>query len=194
MTFLQQKNSKILKIILLSAIVLIFVGIIAIFAKYRRISDRTDRLAYHTNNTANISLGKIQQTATRNGITEWRLNADSVHYTTEKNQAVLQNLNVTFYLSDNTEIYLTANQGILKTESNDIEVFGNVVVKNDNYSLKTERLYYQHHGRIIYSNVPVRISGQAMDLFADSMSLNLNTNKTFLEGQVAGTIREKIIL
>ncbi len=179
---------------MLSVIVITLCGIIAVFVKYRHVSDKTDKLVLHVKNKANISLGKIHQTATRNGITEWSLDATSVDYTAKRNQAIFQNLNVTFYLKDKTEVYLTANQGILKTDSNDIEVFGNVVVKNDNYSLKTETLHYQHNGRIISSNVPVVITGNLMDLVANSMSLNLNTNKTLLEGQVAGTIRENITL
>lgn len=194
MPLISNKNSNTLKLFLISIIFITFCGIIAVFVKYRHVSDKKDKLVLNIKNKANISLGKIHQTATRNGITEWRLDAASVDYTVKKNQAILQDLYVTFYLKDNTEIYLTANQGILKTDSNDIEVFGNVVVKNENYSLKTETLHYQHNGRIIYSKVPVVITGNSIDLVADSMSLNLNTNKTLLEGQVAGTIREKIIL
>jgi lipopolysaccharide export system protein LptC len=194
MPHIHNKNSNPLKLFLLSVIFITLCSIIAVFVKYRHFPDKKDNLVVHIKNKANISLGKIHQTATRNGITEWSLDAASVDYTAKKNRAIFQDLYVTFYLKNNTEIYLTANQGILKTDSNDIEVFGNVVVKNENYSLKTETLHYQHNERIIYSKVPVVITGNSMDLVADSMSLNLNTNKTLLQGQVAGTIREKIIL
>ena len=82
---------------------------------------------------------------------------------------------LTFYLKDKSQVYLTANKGILKTDSNDMEILGNVVVKNSTYRLKTENLLYRHNQRIIFSTVPVKVSGAAFNLVADSMFLNLNT-------------------
>ena len=145
-------------------------------------------------NNANISIGKAHQTATRNGIKEWNLDAASVNYMVKKNQAIFQDLSITFYLKNKTEVYLTANKGILKIDSNDMEILGNVVVKNSIYRLKTENLFYRHNQRIIFSKVPVKVSGAAFNLVADSMSLNLNTNKTMFEGKVQGTLREIIRL
>ena len=111
-----------------------------------------------------------------------------------KNQAVFQDLFLTFYLKDKSQVYLTANKGILNTDSNDMEILGNVVVKSATYRLKTENLFYRHNGRIIFSKVPVTVTGAAFDLAADSMSLNLNTNKTLFQGKVQGTLRELIKL
>jgi len=48
--------------------------------------------------------------------------------------------------------------------------------------------------QIIFSNVPVNITGDSFQLVADAMSLNLNTNKTLLEGKVKGTFRGGITL
>lgn len=112
----------------------------------------------------------------------------------KKNQAIFQDLSITFYLKNKTQVYLTANKGILKIDSNDMEILGNVVVKNLTYRLKTENLFYRHNQRIIFSKVPVKVSGAAFNLIADSMSLNLNTNKTMFEGKVQGTLREIIRL
>jgi LPS export ABC transporter protein LptC len=122
------------------------------------------------------------------------LEASSVNYIVNKNQAIFQDLFITFYLKDKSQVYLTAKKGILNTESNDMEIFGDVVVKNSTYRLKTENLFYRHNRRIIFSKVPVTVTGVAFDLAADSMSLNLNTNKTMFEGKVEGTLREVIKL
>ena len=75
-----------------------------------------------------------------------------------------------------------------------MELFGNVVVKNAKYRLKTENLHYKHNKRVISSKVPVIITGTAFDFAADSMSINLNTNNTMLEGKVEGTVVESIRL
>ena len=194
MPFVKNHNHKKLKLILLSVI---FVGLgvtLAVFISHRRMSGKEKNIVSDIRNNANISIGKAHQTATRNGIKEWNLDAASVNYMVKKNQAIFQDLSITFYLKNKTEVYLTANKGILKIDSNDMEVMGNVVVKNSIYRLKTENLFYRHNQRIIFSKVPVKVSGAAFNLVADSMSLNLNTNKTIFEGKVQGTLREIIRL
>ncbi len=75
-----------------------------------------------------------------------------------------------------------------------MELFGNIVVKNLKYRLKTENLLYRHNKRIILSKVPVKVTGTTFNLAADSMSLNLNTNKTMFEGNVEGILSENIKL
>jgi len=194
MPFIKNNNHKKIKLFLLSVILITLGVILSIFVGHRRAYDKKNYLVSDVQSKANISIGKVHQTATRNGIKEWNLDAASVDYIDKSNQAIFQDLSVTFYLKDKTKVYLTANQGILKTDSNDIEVLGNVVVKNEYYSLKTEKLHYKHNSRIIFSKVPVKISGNSFDFIADSMSLNLITNKTLLEGRVKGTLNEKITL
>lgn len=194
MPLIKNNNPKKLKLFLLSVILITLGVILSIFVGQRRAYDKENHIVSYVQSKANISIGKVHQTATRNGITEWNLDAASVEYIDKSNQAIFQDLSVTFYLKDKTKVYLTANQGILETDSNDIEVLGNVVVKNEYYSLKTENLHYKHNSRIIFSKVPVKISGNSLDFVADSMSLNLITNKTLLQGRVKGTLNEKITL
>jgi LPS export ABC transporter protein LptC len=112
----------------------------------------------------------------------------------QKNQAIFKDLSVTFYLEDDSEVYLTANQGILNTDSNDMEIYGNVVIRNNDYKLRCETLYYDHDKRIIFSKVPINVSGSSFDLVADSMSLNLSNNKALFVGKVKGTFSEHFAL
>jgi len=194
MPFVKNHNHKKLKLILLSIIFVALGVILTVFVSHRRILEKEENIVSGIQSKANISIGKAHQTAIRNGIKEWSLDATSVNYIVKKNQAIFQDLSVTFYLKDKTEVYLIANKGILKTDSNDMELFGNIVVKNSKYRLKTENLFYRHNKRIIFSKVPVKVAGAAFDLAADSMSLNLNTNKTMFEGNVEGILSESIRL
>ncbi|MGD9105468.1 MAG: LPS export ABC transporter periplasmic protein LptC [Desulfobacterales bacterium] len=194
MLYLKNHNHKKLKLILLSVILSALGFISALFITHRNLSDKREGVVSDIRDKANISIGKAHQTAIKNGIKEWNLEASSVNYIVNKNQAIFQDLFITFYLKDKSQVYLTAKKGILNTESNDMEIFGDVVVKNSTYRLKTENLFYRHNRRIIFSKVPVTVTGVAFDLAADSMSLNLNTNKTMFEGKVEGTLREVIKL
>ena len=194
MLFLKNYNHKKLKLILLSVILSALGVILAVFVTHRHFLEKKEDVVSDIRRKANISIGKAHQTAIKNGIKEWNLDASSVNYMVNKNQAIFQDLSVTFYLKDKSQVYLTANKGILNIDSNDMEIFGNVVIKSSTYRLKTENLFYRHNRRIIFSKVPVTVTGAAFDLAADSMSLNLNTNKTMFEGKVEGTLHEVIKL
>ncbi len=194
MFFLKNQNPRKLKFFLISIIIILLGIIIAVFSTYRNILDETAGLESVIHSAAKMSLGKLHHTATRDGVIEWSLDASSAKLLDEKKQLILDDLSVVFYMKDGKKAYLTAEKGFLHTESNDIEVAGNVVVKNDNYVLKTEKLYYEHTRRILFSNVSVEISSDSEKLTADSISFDLNTKKTMLEGNVKGIFSENIKL
>ena len=194
MFFLKNQNPRKLKFFLISIIIILLGIIIAVFSTYRNILDETAGLKSVIHSAAKMSLGKLHHTATRDGVIEWSLDASSAKLLDEKKQLILDDLSVVFYMKDGEKAYLTAEKGFLHTESNDIEVAGNVVVKNDNYVLKTEKLNYEHTRRILFSNVSVEISSDSEKLTADSISFDLNTKKTMLEGNVKGIFSENIKL
>ena len=107
---------------------------------------------------------------------------------------VLRDLSVIFFLEDNSEVTLAADRGVLQTDSNDIAVSGNVVLNNKEYKLLTEKLNYVHDRRVLYSDAPVIITGASTRLAADSISLDLNSNKIIMDGRVEATIAKKIKL
>jgi lipopolysaccharide export system protein LptC len=183
-----------LNFLLILIIFLAFGVILTVFLNDRKGLEKDGAPGAMVSSRANISIGKAHQTATRNGIKEWSLDAASADYMDDKNQAVLKDLSVTFFLKDDTKVYITADRGILKTDSNDMEIYDNVVVKYTQYKLRCENLHYEHEKGIIFSNVPVNITGDSFQLIADAMSLNLNTNRTLFEGKVKGTFRVGIAL
>jgi LPS export ABC transporter protein LptC len=187
-------KQKKLKLLLLSGIVVSFGIILAVFLKHRHHTDASDSPISPVQGDANIAIGKVHQTATKDGATEWSLDAVSVTYFDKQKKALFKDLSVTFFLKDGTRVYMTADKGILKTDSNDIEVTGNVVVKNIDYKLRTEILHYNHKERMIFSKVPVEIIGAAFRLDADSMSIDLNRHKAIFKGNIKGNIHEKIML
>lgn len=168
---------------------LVTVGtIVTVFIGYRRVATAPEKLLSSIKEGANLSLGKIRQTATRDGRKEWSLEASSAHYVENQKRAVLKDLSITYFLKDNTRVYLEAEEGILQTDTNDIEFSGNVVIRNANYQLKTKRLSYEHEQRIIFSNDPVQVSGDSVTLSARSLKYNLNLNTILLSGRVEASI------
>jgi len=175
--------------IILLIIILLTVGtVVAVFIGYRKVSNAPEMLLSSIKDGANLSLGKIRQTATRDGKKEWSLEAGSAHYMENEKKAVLKDLFITYFLEDDREVYLNADQGILNTDTNDIEFSGNVVIRNEEYRLTTEKLNYEHKRRFISTEDPVNISGDAAELSADSATYDLETNKIVLTGNVAAAV------
>ncbi len=191
---MKNQNPRKLKLFLISIIIILLGIIIAVFLAYRSILDEAAGLKSSIQSAAKMSLGKIHHTATRDGVTEWSLDASSARLLDEKKQLILDDLSVVFYMKDGGKAYLTAAKGFLNTDSNNIEVAGNVVVKNNDYVLKTEKLNYDHTRRILFSTIPVEISSDSERLTADSISFDLNTKKAILEGNVNGVFSESINL
>jgi LPS export ABC transporter protein LptC len=89
-------------------------------------------------------------------------------------------------------VTLTAQKGILKTDTNDFQVNGQVVVKSPEYKMETDELRYSHGSRIIFTNVPADITGKSLKFRADKISFDLKSHKARLEGNVKGIIRGTI--
>ena len=194
MSVIKHKNLKKLKFFFLAFIVISLAAVIAVFINYRRILENPEKLISSFPVDSNLSIGKIHQTSTKNGVKEFSLDAASAYYTASKKTVVLNDVSVTFFLKNKQEVYLTANKGILKTDSKDIEITGNVIVKNESSRLFTEKIQYKHDRRLLLSKVPVKIIGNSYQLTADRMSLDLNTNKTVFEGRVEGAFSENFTI
>ena len=194
MRLINKKYPAKIKLFLFSVII-ITLGIIAVvFFNYRRISSHPVEFISSIPGDANLSIGDIHQTATRNGIKEWTLDAASAQYIDANMQVVLKDLSITFFLKNQRKVFITADQGILQTDSKNIEISGHVVVKNEDSRLVTEKLQYRHDERLILSKVPVEITSDSYQLMAEKMSLDLNTSRTILEGKVKGAFSENITL
>jgi LPS export ABC transporter protein LptC len=180
-----------LKILALAAGITTLVLLVAVYVGYRLVMKSPEKLIAYIAEDAKLSLGKIQQTATRDGKTEWRLDAISARYLEDDRQVQLDELVVTFFMDSGQEVRLSATDGVLNTESNDIVVSGAVEINNQAYTLKTTRLQYHHEDRVIYTTAPVvihrRTGGQ---LSADTLHLDLEANKLLLRGNVRGEFPE----
>ncbi|MFO8083486.1 MAG: LPS export ABC transporter periplasmic protein LptC [Desulfobacterales bacterium] len=187
-------NRKKISIILASIILLAIAGVSVVFFNHRKTSTRADAQLAKISDDIGISIGAVEHTATREGVTEWQIEAETAEYFPGRQEVVFNDLTAVFFLENQGQVILTADQGVLKKDTNDIEVTGNVLVKDDMFTLKTHRLYYKHQDRIMTSPDPVEVVSDSWDLEADSMSLDLSTRKARFEGKVKGILGENFSL
>ncbi len=133
-------------------------------------------------------LDRIHQTATRDGRTEWSLDAQSAQYLQDVHKVLLSDLSVTFFLKDGGKVFLTAKRGEVATDTNDMQAEDDVVIRNEIYRLETQKVEYRHGPRLIESHTPVKIMGRSGELAADGLVFDLNANQLTMDGHVRGRL------
>jgi LPS export ABC transporter protein LptC len=176
-----------------AVVALMIATIAAVFVNYRNMTKGQENPLAELSGNAGISIGEVHHTATKDGKTEWRLDAETASYAPGRQEVTFNRLTVVFYAEDDREIKLTADRGVLKKDTNDIEVTGNVLVMDDRFSLKTERLDYSHGEKVISTSEPVRVKSESWDLEADSMSMDIDTRRTTFEGKVRGIFNDAFL-
>lgn len=168
-------------------IVLMFGLLITVFVKYRDFSENPAKLVEMIPDGADISIGEIQHTAVKDGRKEWSLKAASAKYSDQAKEALFEDVQVSFFLENDREAMLKGRQGRLDTATNNIEISGDVVVKDDTYQLAAESIFYDHLQRKFIVPVPVKITGQTFELQAREMTVDLASETALLKGAVKGT-------
>jgi LPS export ABC transporter protein LptC len=141
-----------------------------------------------------MALSKVRQTATKDGVVQWKLKAATAVMEAHTGRLVLQSPKVEFFLEDGSQVHLTARQGILYTRDNNIEVQGNVHLRSDRYTLVTEDLAYDNERRMITTTKEVLIKGKAIQLHAAAMTYDLKANQARFTGPVKGILHENPVM
>ncbi|MEW5909114.1 MAG: LPS export ABC transporter periplasmic protein LptC [Thermodesulfobacteriota bacterium] len=184
-------RSRLIRFALSGIIFLGLAGVVAIFIDYRASNpDKTEALK--PQGKADISLTEIRHTAMKDGKKEWTLTAKSAHLVDRKNKTYVESPSIIFFLDNGEEVLLTARQGVLAVDSNNITVEGDVEIKHKDYVLNAHKLYYIHDKRLIFSKLPVEIRGKIFHLVADRMTHDLNTSRSVFDGNVKGFYHEKV--
>lgn len=148
----------------------------------------------HIDSEAALKLDTMKQISKKNGITEWELEAATATLAKEKNQAILTQVHVVFHTRNEGTVILTSDQGILDTETHDMDFNGNVVVRHQTYTLKTDKLHYKKKPHIIHSNTKIWLENADAAMEADTMEIHINDNQIILQGHVKGTFSEHLNL
>ncbi len=181
------------KIVLLFVGIIIFIVIVGIFIGHRQVSNKNgdETEIPDDSNDASLSMKRVRQTASRNGVAEWRLDAESAQYFKNPGRAVFTNPSIVFFRKNGPEAKLSARHGVLDTSSNNIEAKGAVTVSTEKYTLKTEKLGYNHKKKIITSMGPAKVFKDESLIEADKIKIDLKIDRTLFEGNVNCALKTK---
>ena len=184
------KNPKLIRRLMLAVALVALIATVGVFVGYRRMTHNPEAILDLVQTGADMQLSKIRQTASKNGIKEWRLEAESATLIKEKNIMRLAKPDVEFFMENGDNLHLTADEGTIHTDSSRLNVSGRVSAANSLYRFQTEDLDYDPKARTLNADKPVHISGQSFTLRADSMAMNIATRITRFEGGVKGVISD----
>jgi LPS export ABC transporter protein LptC len=188
------KRRRLIQRVLLSIVVLALAGTIIVFIGYRRITGNSEVLLDLVKEEADMQLSKIRQTAMKNGIREWRLEAQSATLLDKQKTMLLDRPDVAFFMDDGDHVHLTAEKGTIYTDSSRMKVSGQVSANTSLYRFQTNALDYDPAARQLRADTPVTLSSKSLTLRADTMIMDLETSITLFEGGVEGVISEDLEL
>jgi len=143
---------------------------------------------------ADIRIEKARYVETRDGRTEWELEADSAQYFKDDNLTVFENVRVVFYSQNGINYILEGKKGRLRNDTKDMDVFGDVVVTSgDGYKLKTDSLRYSaavkqitSNDRVVFTGPNIKIEGIGLlaDMITDRVSVLANVRTVLKDAAI----------
>ncbi|MBW2355852.1 MAG: LPS export ABC transporter periplasmic protein LptC, partial [Deltaproteobacteria bacterium] len=133
------RRIRLLRRLLIAAMVMICLAVAAVYIGYRHLRRQAPVWTSTVDRQALMSMERVHHTATRDGRTEWVLDARQARTDPEGAVVHLADLTVRFFPVEGGQITLSARNGRLHVVSSDIEVQDRVVVQNEAYRLETER-------------------------------------------------------
>jgi len=185
-------TTRLLKRILLTVMLLGFTGVVATFITYHKSFDNPEKLISMLPENTQVAMQFFKHTATKDGKTQWHLEAASASLMDDKKRLVLQTPSVVFFRENGRKIFLTADTGVLQTKTNNITLTGNVVARTEEYRFEADSAVYDHNRGFLTSETPVKLISERAELVADTMAFDLETNKATFNGNVKGVFSEQI--
>jgi LPS export ABC transporter protein LptC len=137
---------------------------------------------------SDVCLNRIHHVATRDGVKEWMLDADSAQYEKAGGKTLFKNICATFFLEGGRAVTLNSRDGVLSTDTKDMEIWGDVVARSGSYELNTNRIRYNHKAQVLSTKTPVVIKGKGLEITGDRMSFDLQTEHVVVQGRVEAVI------
>jgi LPS export ABC transporter protein LptC len=182
------RRIRLLRRVLVSVMVIVCGGIAAAYVGYRYWRATPAAHFYPIAERTALSMDHVHHIATRDGRTEWILDARQASLENESRILHIEQPRLEFYPRQGDPVQVEAGQGRLYTASNDIELQDQVVVKNLHYRLDTQKMRYDHAHARIKIPTAVEVHGNAGVISADRMTMDLKGNRAEMVGSVKGTL------
>ncbi len=139
---------------------------------------------------SDVCLNRIHHVATRDGVKEWMLDAESAQYEKAGSKTVFKDICATFFLEGGRAVTLSSRDGVLLTDTKDMEIWGDVVARSGSYELNTNKIRYDHKAQVLSTKTPIVIKGKGLEITGDRMTFDLQTEHVVVQGKVEAVIED----
>jgi LPS export ABC transporter protein LptC len=152
------------------AVIGIFVGL-----KVRSAVDSLPAIAAEvTSKDGNLTLNNFEYRDVKKGNARWTVWADTATYFEDRKETVLDQVKAVFFLKNGGQVELLGERGVLHTDTNNMEVSGNVGVSfGTGYKLTTDRLLYDRDKELIHTSEEFVLKGQGLTTKGQGMRLEI---------------------
>lgn len=177
------------RIVLYCLMVVIVAGIGFVFMSHSRPKEKKPvALESVMPEKSDVCLSRIHHVATRDGVKEWMLDAESAQYEKAGSTTVFKDICATFFLEGGRAVILNSRDGVLSTDTKDMEIWGDVVARSGSYQLNTNRIRYDHKAQVLSTLTPVVIKGKGLEITGDRMTFDLQTEHVVVQGEVEAVL------
>ncbi len=142
-----------------------------------------------TASDADLNIDKVHVVQNTKGVREWELWADSAKVYRQKGMTKLKNLKLRFYPKEGEPAHVTAQEGTMQNESQNIRISGDVTILASNGVLmKTDSLYFRSKEKRIDSDSRVLMEGAGFRLVGTGLQGQTDIGKYELKEKVSATI------
>jgi len=152
-------------------------------------SSQSQNLKIMTDNV-DLQVKDVNYTDVGDSGLKWEIKANSAKYMKNENLAIFEHVRIKLVMQDGKSFVMTGDKGILKTDTKDMEISGNVEVVSDRGDhLNTDNLKYSGSEQRIYTEAPVKMENDRMQVKGVGMTLSLNDKDVSLLSKVKANIR-----
>ncbi len=152
------------------AVIAIFVGL-----KVRSATESLPAIAAEvTSEDGNLTLNNFEYRDVKKGNARWTVWAKTATYFEDRKETELDQVKAVFFLKNGGQVELLGDKGVLHTDTNNMEISGNVgVTYGKDYKLTTDRLLYNREKELIYTDAPLVLEGQGLTTKGQGMRLEI---------------------
>ena len=121
-----------------------------------------------------LTLNNFEYRDVKRGHARWAVWAVKATYFEDRKETVLDQVRAVFFLKNGGEVELLGDKGVLHTDTNNMEVIGNVgVTYGKDYKLTTDRLLYNRDKELIYTDAQLVLEGQGLTTRGQGMRFEI---------------------
>ena len=127
-----------------------------------------------TSEDGNLKLNNFEYRDVKEGNARWTVSAATATYFEDKKETILDQVKAVFYLKSGGQIFLVGDIGVLHTDTNNMEIRGNVAVTyGEGYKLTTDRLLYDRDKELIHTESELILRGEGLTTKGKGMRLEI---------------------